>query len=157
MRHRLSVPAAGQQMGDVRPAGQAVGLGLHGHHRIEAQEREVGDVVAREPVPVEVGVDAAQSPETSPPGPQASPVGHLDGVAVPDHHVGYRPAAVDQDADLATDLAADLGQLAGEVVGDETLGGQTAAREALEGANLAGLESVRVPEDADWSSSLPKI
>jgi hypothetical protein len=44
-------------------------------------------------------------------------------------------------------------QLAREVLGDEALRGKMAPGEALELADLAGLEAVGVPEDADGIAS----
>jgi hypothetical protein len=70
-------------------------------------------------------------------------------VRVADHHVRDVAAAVDEHADLAAGLARELGQLAREVVGDEALGGQAAAREALDALDLIGFESRGLAGDAD--------
>jgi hypothetical protein len=61
-------------------------------------------------------------------------------------------AAVDEDADLAADLATDPRELAREVVAEDPVGGNAAPRQAFEGADLIGLESLGVPEDADRDS-----
>ena len=58
-------------------------------------------------------------------------------------------AAIDQDADLSPDLPADLGQLPRELLREQRIGGDAAPGEALEPANLAGLEAVRIAEDLD--------
>jgi hypothetical protein len=47
----------------------------------------------------------------------------------------------------------EAGELAGELLGDEPFRGKMAARKALELTDLAGLEAVGVPEDADGSPS----
>jgi hypothetical protein len=63
--------------------------------------------------------------------------------------MGHRAAPIHEDADLPADLVGELGQLASELVGDEAIGREMAAVEALERADLAGLESLGVSEDAD--------
>jgi hypothetical protein len=69
--------------------------------------------------------------------------------------VRHRTAPVHEHADRPADVAADLGELAGELVGDQAVGRKVAAVEALERADLAGLEALGVAEDADVSG-LPK-
>jgi hypothetical protein len=63
--------------------------------------------------------------------------------------VGDVTPPVHQDTYLAADVAADLGELAGELVADEAVAGQPALVEALDGADLAGLETVGVAGDLD--------
>jgi len=67
--------------------------------------------------------------------------------------VRHRPAAVDEHAYLPSGLVGEAAELAGELLGDEPFRGKMTAREALELADLAGLEAVGVPEDADGSPS----
>lgn len=55
--------------------------------------------------------------------------------------------AVDEDANLPPDLAADLGQLPRKILRQEPVGGNAAPEEALELANLTGLEALRLAED----------
>ncbi|MEE2673844.1 MAG: hypothetical protein VX466_08620 [Myxococcota bacterium] len=57
--------------------------------------------------------------------------------------------AVHEHADFASDLAADLGELAGKLVREEPVGGQAALVEALDRADLAGLQAVGIAEDLD--------
>ena len=58
-------------------------------------------------------------------------------------------AAIDQDADLSANLPADLGQPPREFLREQRIGGDAAPGEALEPANLAGFEAVRIAEDLD--------
>jgi hypothetical protein len=67
--------------------------------------------------------------------------------------VGHLATPVDEHADLAAGLVGERRELAREVLGDEPLRGEVAPREALELADLAGLEAVGVPEDADGIAS----
>jgi hypothetical protein len=67
--------------------------------------------------------------------------------------VRHRSASVDEDADRPADVVAQLRELPGELVGDEAIGRQVAAVEALEGADLARLEALGVAEDADGCGS----
>jgi hypothetical protein len=70
-------------------------------------------------------------------------------MGVAHHHVLDVAAAVDQHADLSPDLPADLGQLSRELLGQQLIGGHPAPEEALELANLAGLEAVRIAKYLD--------
>ena len=49
-------------------------LGGHGDHRIQAQEQEIGKVIAGQPLAGEMSVDAAQTAKTAFAGPQPSPI-----------------------------------------------------------------------------------
>ena len=70
-------------------------------------------------------------------------------MGVTHHHVLDVAAAIDQDTDLPPDLPADLGQLPRELLRQQSVGGNAAPEEALELANLTGLEAVRPAEDLD--------
>ena len=58
---RRAVPIGRSQGGDVRQPREPVGPGPDRHHRVEAQQREVCQVVARQGLVVHVRVDAAQA------------------------------------------------------------------------------------------------
>ena len=137
-----------QQRRAVGASRQALLVGGDAHHRVEAQLREVGEVVLGEPLVREVGVDAAQPAQASPAGAHASPVRQLDRAGIADHHVGDRPGAVDEHPHLPADLPGELRELAGEVVGQEPVGRKAALREALELLDVVGLEAVGITEDA---------
>jgi hypothetical protein len=61
--------------------------------------------------------------------------------------VGDVTTPVHQHPHHAPDVAADLRELAGELVGDEAIGRQAALVEALDGADLTGLQAVGVAEN----------
>jgi hypothetical protein len=63
--------------------------------------------------------------------------------------VGHGTPSVHEDTHLSPDLLGELRQLAGELVGEQAIGREATAVEALQGADLARLESLRVAEDAD--------
>jgi hypothetical protein len=67
--------------------------------------------------------------------------------------VGHRSAPVHEHADRSPDLVAQRRELAGELVGEQAIGGEVAAVEALEGADLPRLEALRVAEYADGCGS----
>ena len=94
-------------------------------------------------------MEAAQPAQAATTGAQATPVGELDRVGIAHHHVLDVAAAIDQHADLAPDLTADLGQLPRELLREQPVGGNAAPEEALELANLTGLEAVRLAKDLD--------
>ena len=119
------------------------------HHGVEQEQEQVGLVVPRQTFAAEVRVEAAQPAQTATTGAQATPVGELDRVGVAHHHVLDVAAAIDQDTDLPPDLPADLGQLPRELLRQQSIGGNAAPEEALELANLTGLEAVRPAEDLD--------
>ena len=94
-------------------------------------------------------MEAAQAAQAAATGTQATPVGQLDRVGVAHHHVLDVAATIDQDADLSPDLPADRGQLPRELLRQQLIGGDTTPEEALDLANLVGLEAVRIAEDLD--------
>ena len=63
----LPLRIGGDQVGEMDPAGQAVGPDRDGGHQVEAQQRQVVEVVARERFALEVGVDAAQAAQAAAP------------------------------------------------------------------------------------------
>ena len=129
--------------------GQAVVVHAHRHDGVEAQQQQVGPVVARQPLVPKMGVAAAQAAQTPAAGPQAAPVGQGNRVGIAHHHVLDQPAAIEQHADLAPNLVADFGQVPGELLGDQPIGRHPTPEEALELASLTGLEAVRITEDLD--------
>jgi len=58
-------------------------------------------------------------------------------------------AAIHEHADLSVDVATDLAELAGEFLGQNLIGGDPAPEEALELADLTGLETVGIAVDLD--------
>ena len=151
-RRRLRVEAFDARVAVVRGAvaggcerrgmgerGQALVVHAHRHHGVEAQQQQVGPVVARQPLVPQVGVEAAQAAQTPPAGPQTAPVGQGNRAGIAHHHVLDQPAAIEQHADLASNLVADFGQVPGKLLGDQPVGRHPAPEEALEPARLTGL------------------
>ncbi len=136
----------------VGQSGKAIRAGRHGDHRIEPQERQVGQVIEGERLVPDVGVYAAQTAEASATGAHSAPIRKLDGTGVADHDVGDVAAAVHQDAHLPPGLEREGGQLPRQFLGDEALGRQPAPREAFELAHLAGFETAGIAEDLDEES-----
>jgi len=100
---------------------QAVFGRLQGADEIEAQERQVGEVVRGELLAGEVGVDQAEPPETAGGGTEAFEARDQDVVVRSDDDIGDFTAAGDQNTDLAVDLQGEFRELAGQVVGDDPL------------------------------------
>ena len=72
--------------------------------RVEPEQREVGQVVARERLAAQVRVDEPQAAKASAAAADTAEIGQEDLRRVADHHVLDRAAAIDQDADLAVQL-----------------------------------------------------
>ena len=67
-------------------------------------------------------MEASETPQATVARPQAPPVGELDRICGPYHHVGYGAPAIHQHPHLSADLATDPRQLSRELVGDESVG-----------------------------------
>ena len=87
--------------------------------QIEAQERQVREVVGRELLAGQMGVDQAQPLETERRGTEAVERGNDDVVMGAHDDIGDLSPAGDEDAELAVDLAGEFGQLPGQVMGDD--------------------------------------
>jgi hypothetical protein len=70
--------------------------------------------------------------------------------------VGHGAASVDEHAHFPADLVGDLGELAGEFLGDEAARWKPAPVQALQGSDLAGLQTLRVAGDLDTGSPRAK-
>jgi hypothetical protein len=105
----------------VGDSGKAVLAGLQGADEIEAQERQVGQVVRGKLLPGQVGVDQAKPFEAAGGGAEAVQGGDEDVVMGADDDIGDLPPAGDEEAELAVDLAGELRELAGQFVGDDPL------------------------------------
>ena len=101
---------------------------------VQQQQREVREVVAGETLVLQMGLDAAEAPQSTPPRAQAPPVRELDAAVIPHHHVLDVAPPVHQHAHLSADLRADLGEGPGHLVGDEPVRRDSSPEEALERA-----------------------
>jgi hypothetical protein len=63
--------------------------------------------------------------------------------------VGDVTPTIDEDTYLTTRLVGECRQVAGELLRDESLGRETASAEALELADLTGLEALGITEDGN--------
>lgn len=124
-----------------------VRLDRHGRDEVEAQEGQVRQVVLREALALEVGVDEAQAPQTR--GSHAVVVegGQDDAAVVPDAAEADLPPPVHEDGDLAVDLPGELRQEAGDVVGDDPLRREAPPRQEAEAPYLPGPEAGEISLD----------
>ena len=81
---------------DVQLAGAARSVDGDRRHRVEAEQREVGHVVARERLVAEVGVDEAEAAKPAGAAADTTEIGERDLRGVADHDVLDRAAAIDQ-------------------------------------------------------------
>ena len=109
------------QMREVGAVGQARRVHRDRNHGVEAQQREVRQVVAVEALVSQVGVDAAQPAQAPAAGSQPPPIRHRDRVRVTADDMGDTTATVHKDADLASDLKTDLGEFSGEFLIDDAI------------------------------------
>ena len=138
-------------------AGEPVRQHLQRGHQVEAQERQVGVVVAGEGLAAEVGVHQPQAAQSVRPRPGAAHVGERQLLGVPDHHPLDLPLAVEQHPHLAVDLARDLGEVPPQLGGDHLGRVGAAAVGAAQGVELALLEAEDVPEDVPHSRAIGSI
>ena len=136
----------GRKVGDLDRAGAAVRLGLHHGDQVEPQQRQVVQVVGRERLAPQVGVNQAQPPES--PGTAAQPpdVGNLELARVADNHLADRAGTGQQHAHLAADLARESAQVASQFGRNHLVGADLPPVGTLKSAALRGLESANVAE-----------
>ncbi len=113
-------------------------------HRIEPEQREIGEIVARERFAAQVGVHEPQPAKPALPTAHTTDVGQEDLGGVADHHVRDGATPVDEDPDLAMQRRALLGELGCELHGDDLRRGHPPPVQALQRLDLAGLESGEV-------------
>jgi len=138
----LSLIVSGDEVGRKDPAGQPLGGDPHGGHEVEAQERQVREVVLRERLALQMGVDAVQPLEPPFAAAVAAEVGDDDLLVVPDDGKADLPLAVDNNPDLASDFPGELGEVAGELRGDDLVGGDPAAVDPLQSLDLVRPQAV---------------
>ena len=91
--------------GGFHRSGKAVRACLYEHDCVEAQQAEIGEVVSRQALAPEMGVDEAQAAEAAGAGAVTTEVRDEELVGVADDHVGDTAATIDHHADLAVELA----------------------------------------------------
>ena len=135
---RISTIGDGPQRSDVSQLRQAALVHRDRDHGVKAQQREVRQVISIEAFIAKVCMDATQSAKASETGPQSAPIGKLDRLRSPAHHVGHFAAAIDENSDLAADLETDLREFASEFVADDALDRNAAPGKSFQPAYLAG-------------------
>jgi len=132
----------------VGPAGLPVFLHRYGADEIEAKQGEVGEIVAGERLPVEVGVDEPEPLEAALAGAERVEAGDQELAVIPHDDEVDVALPADQDADLAVGFPGDLAEVPGKLEGEHPVDGDFAAVELLEAPDLAGLETGYVAIDS---------
>jgi hypothetical protein len=83
-------------------------------------------------------MNAAQSAKAAAAGSQSTPIGKIDRLRIPTHHVCHFAAAIDENSDLAADLETDLREFAREFVADDALDRNAAPGKSFQPTYLAG-------------------
>jgi hypothetical protein len=117
---------------------------VHGDHQVEAQQREVVQVVLRQLLAAQVRVDGAQAAEAPLADARALEVGPLDAARVADDDGLDVALAVDERAYLPPRLVRELGELARELGRDDLLRRDAARVELLDAPELVRLEPLCV-------------
>ena len=134
-----------QEVRAAHAAGQPRALvHVNGDHQVEAQEREVVQVVLRQLLAAQVRVDGAQAAEAVGADARALQVGPLDAARVADGDVLDVALAVDEGAELAARLVREFGELARELGRDDLLGRDAARVELFDAPELVRLEPLGV-------------
>ena len=110
----------------------------------EAKQREIGEIIAGERFPPQVGVDEAQAAEASTAAADTAEVGQHDLRGIADHHVLDRTTPIDEHTDLAVQLRRLRGELCGKLGGHHIRGRNASAIQALERLDLTCLESLGI-------------
>ena len=130
-------------------AGKAILLNGDAHHGIESEDREIGEIVSRQSLIAEMGLEATQASESAPPRAQSTPVRQFRAAVVAHHDVLNIATPIDQYAHLAADVVADLGQIARQLVGQKPVRLEPSLKEPLKLLHLTGLEASGVSVDLD--------
>ncbi len=120
------------------PSGQAMLTNSDHHHEIEAQQRQVGQIVLTQRLPGQVSVDTAQPAQTTAASTIVRQVGDHDLTIVSDDHIPHRTATVDYQSDLTPDLQRLLGKIAGQLRRNDLIAGHPSSIDPLQRLDLAG-------------------
>ena len=145
---REAFGGAGEQVRHVDRARVAVRSHADRGHEVQAQQRQVREVVLGQGLVVQVGVNAAQAAEASGSGPVVVGRRDDDAARVADHDEHDPAGAFDQHPDLAPDLMRQQAEVAGELGRDEDLGRHASPVEVFQATGLVRLEPGAVAEDA---------
>src|SRR5262249_16969929 len=129
---------AGGPLGD--GAGAPAALDANRCDQVEPEEREVGEVVLRQRLAAEVGVDEPEAAEAAARRTEAADVGKDELGRVPDDDVLDLTAAIDEDADLTRDLGRALAEKRRELGPDDVRRNHAPAIDALQHSPGIGRE-----------------
>ena len=112
--------------------------------RVEPEQREIGEIVARQRFAAQVGVNEPQAAEPAVAAADTAEVGQHDLRGVADDHVLDRAAAIDQHADLAMQLRRLCRELRRELRRDDLGRSDATAVQPLQRLDLARLETLSI-------------
>ncbi len=124
--------------------GQPVLIEPDSRNEIEPEEREVGQVIARQGLVLKMGVDEAETAETRFAGAQPPELRKEDGACVSDDDVLDMTLSIDESANLTAGLVADLAEVARQLGRDDPRGWNLAAVDVLDPLGLTGLEALDI-------------
>ena len=124
----------------IQMAWLAVGAHAEGRDQVQAQERQVGQVVLTQRFVAQMRVDQPNAAERLPAEAIVREVGQDDLSVVPDDDVLDHAPTIDEQADLAPDLAGEPCAEPGQLPGDDGIFGHPAAVDMLQPPQLVGLE-----------------
>jgi hypothetical protein len=126
-------------MGAVHQPWQAIGLDFDGHHHIQAQNRQVVEVIPVQGLCAQMGMDTAQPLEAT--DALTDPLQWRDlkasGIAYQNRFDAAM--ATDQQPNLTFDFTRELGKIARQLLGDDAFRRETTAIQMFEATQLARL------------------
>jgi hypothetical protein len=145
-------------VGGVGQIRQAISADTHGHHHVEPEKREVGEVIIVKRLAIEMSV---YKPEAAEPVTGAGiilfEVGQEDRFCVADYDVCDASLAVHEDSYLSSDFARYLGEVSRDLVRDDLVVGYLAPVEALQVLDLIDLQAQSLAVYPVYSDSLQNM
>ncbi len=137
----------GQNVGPVHFVRPPLVVDRDGGHGIQPQQRKVRQIVIRQTLVFQMGVDAAHAAQPSGKGAVLVQLGQENRLEVADHHIGNLAAAVDQQTNLALNFERQLRQVARQLRGDQKFGRDFAAVEILQTLEMVMLQPLGIAPD----------
>ncbi|MEK6301362.1 MAG: hypothetical protein AABO41_11615 [Acidobacteriota bacterium] len=129
-------------------------MNVNRRHQVKPEQRQVGQIVLREPLSRQVCVKTAQPAKTIRAHTNALQVGKNNAVGVSNDDVLDVSVSIDQYAYLPVELVRCFRELTGEFLSDDLTRRNAPLVELFEAVNLIGLESLKVPFDVANGSFL---
>ena len=123
---------------------ETVRIRFHRAHKIKAEQREVREVIPAEGFAVQVGMNQAQTFESSGCGSVSCQVGNNDLSVVADDDKQNVSLSADQHADLPADLPGELCQVSRQFMGQDSDGLYFSAVKLFDSLQLAGFEAGQI-------------